>query len=75
MLLHLLKIIRHPSYRTSILLNMKLSETEEIEKLLHLFSIFMMFLHRNGQLSSESTGCIYLPIKDYNFSLDKQISI
>ena len=62
---------RHPSLHTSILLNMKLSETGEIEKLLHLFSIFVVFLYRKGQVSSESTGCIYLPMKDYNFSLDK----
>ena len=37
---------RHSSLRTSILLNMKLSETGEIEKLLHLFSIFVAFLYR-----------------------------
>ena len=37
---------RHPSLRTSILFNLKLSDTGEIEKLLHLFSIFVVFLYR-----------------------------
>ena len=37
---------RHPSLGTSILLNIKLSETGEIEKPLHFFLILVVFLYR-----------------------------